>query len=76
MNDPISNVQTIWASEVRFCIRNDNKEKFPTILYLKDAKTNDEYRIKADMNLVQVKEYYKIFKYIIEQAECEGDIND
>ena len=76
MNDPISNVQTIWASEVRFCIRTDNKEKFPTILYLKDVNTNDEYRIKADMNIEQIKVYYKIFKLILEQVEGEGECND
>lgn len=76
MNDPISNVQTIWASEARLYIRTDNKEKFPIILYLKDVNTNDEYRIKADMNIEQIKVYYEIFKRILEQVEGEGECND
>ena len=66
------NIKTIQVSETRLYIRTDNKEKFPVILYFKDFETSEEYRIKGEMNLEQVKTYYKIFKRVLE----EGGIND
>ena len=66
------NIKTIQVSEVKFCIRTNNKEKFPAILYFKDFETSEEYRIKGEMNLEQIKTYYKIFKRVLE----EGGVND
>ena len=76
MNDPINKVQTIWASELYFGIKPGIENKFPVIIWVKECRTNDEYRIKAEMNLEQIKEYYKIFKYIVEREERKGEVNE
>lgn len=76
MNDPVVSVKNILASEICFAVRPYGKEKYPVIIYAKEYRTDDAYRIKAEMTLEQIKSYYDIFKRIIEQAERKGDINE
>ena len=69
MNDPIISVKNILASEICFAVRPYGKEKYPVIIYAKEYRTDEAYRIKAEMTLEQVKSYYEIFKIIIEKSE-------
>ena len=76
MNDPVVSVKNILASEIYFAIRPYGKEKYPVIIYAKEYRTDNAYRIKAEMSLEQVKSYYEIFKSVLERAESEGEANE
>ena len=62
-------VKNIQASEIYFAVNIKNKDKYPVIIYAKEYETDNEYKIKGDMTLEQVKSYYEIFKRIIEKSE-------